>query len=393
MDRTIRRYFFYQFFFSLLFWVPIFVEFQKYIGLSDSTIFNIQSIYYVVFAFLEIPTGFIADRLGRRLSLQGSAVVLLIAQLFPIFMQTEVGMLTHFIFIALARSLNSGASSAYLYEYLRVKSASADYKQWEGKARTFSLVGKIVCWGVVGFLMTWHLTLPYWLTAVSAACALVYTWLLPADVVKKTKEPLLFGSSLWRTLRGSHSLVLIMLQGTALFVLVRILQVNLFQPILKSKNFSLESFGAVMAVMTVFEAIGSFKPQLMQRWTKDVGAVSVLSGLMALSIAAIPFAREIGTILSLCVFSFVTGLAFPIQRQLINDAIGESPFRATLISIESILDRSICALIALSIGAYLERGALNQFLWQAAAGTIVVMLGCHLLLRRALRPSVAPTVQ
>lgn len=393
MDRTIRRYFLYQFFFSLLFWVPVFVEFQKQIGLSDSTIFNIQSIYYVVFAFLEIPTGFIADRLGRRLSLQGSAAVLLIAQLFPIFMPTEAGMLIHFIFIALARSLNSGASSAYLYEYLQVKSATAEYKQWEGKARAFSLVGKIVCWGVVGFLMTWHLTLPYWLTAGSAAGALVYTGLLPADVVKKTKERLMFGASLWHTLRGSNSLVFIMLQGIALFVLVRILQVNLFQPILKSKDFSLESFGAIMAVMTIFEAIGSFKPQLMQRWTKDIGAVSLLSGLMALTLAAIPFAREMGTILSLCVFSFVTGLAFPIQRQLINDAIGPSPYRATLISIESILDRSVCALIALSIGSYLERGALDQFLWQAAAGTIVVMLGCHMLLRRVAKASIAQPVQ
>lgn len=393
MDRTIRRYFLYQFFFSLLFWVPVFIEFQKMIGLTDSAIYGIQSVYYVVFAFLEIPTGFIADRLGRKLSLQGSAAVLLLTQLFPIFMQSETGMMLHFTGIALARSLNSGASSAYLYEYLQTKSAPEQYKQWEGKARAFSLVGKIICWGVVGFLMKLHLTLPYWLTAFSALIALIYTGLLPADAVKRTKERLQFGTSLWQTLRGSNQLTLIMLQGTALFVLVRILQVNLFQPILKTKNFGVESFGIVMALMTVFEAIGSFKPQLMQRWTKDIGAVSVLSGLMALSIAAIPFARETGTVLSLCVFSLVTGLAFPIQRQLINDAIGTSPFRATLISIESILDRSICAVIALSIGAYLERGALDQFLWQASASTIVVMLGCHVFLRRASRPSIAPTVQ
>ncbi len=394
MDRTIRRYFLYQFFFSLLFWVPIFFEFQKQIGLSDATIFGIQSIYYVIFAFLEIPTGFIADKLGRRFSLQGSAAVLLIAQFFPIFMQTHAGMLIHFILIALARSLNSGASSAYLYEYLQTKSAAAEYKQWEGKARAFSLLGKIVCWGAVGFLMKWHLTLPYWLTSVSAAGALLYTHLLPNDALKKTsKAPLLFGASLWESLRGSRSLVLIMVQGIALFVLVRILQVNLFQPILKSKNFGVETFGPIMAAMTLFEAIGSVKPRLMQAFTKDIGAVSLLTALMALAIAIIPVAREVGTIAALCVFSFVTGLAFPIQKQLINDAIGASPLRATLISLESILDRGVCAVVALNIGSYLERGALDQFLWHATAGTIVVMALCHLLLRRVQRSTVLPTVQ
>lgn len=392
MDRTIRRYFVYQFFFSLLFWVPIFFEFQKQIGLSDASIFGIQSIYYVVFAFLEIPTGFIADKLGRRFSLQGSAAVLLVAQFFPIFMQTHTGMLVHFILIALARSLNSGASSAYLYEYLQTKSAAAEYKQWEGKARAFSLLGKIVCWGAVGFFMKWHLTLPYWLTSVSAVLALIYTYRLPIDAVQKTtKAPLLFGATLWQALRGSR-LSMIMVQGIALFVLVRILQVNLFQPILKSKDFGVEMFGPIMAVMTLFEAIGSAKPRIMQAFAKDTGAVSLLTALMALAIAAIPMAREIGTLAALCLFSFVTGIAFPIQKQLINDAIGSSPLRATLISIESILDRSVCAVVALSIGSYLERDALDQFLWHATAGTIVVMALCHLLLRRGQRTIAAPTV-
>ena len=61
--RLIRRYYIFQFLFSMLFWAPIFFEFQKRLGLSDGEIFRIQSLYYLAFCFLEIPTGFFAERL------------------------------------------------------------------------------------------------------------------------------------------------------------------------------------------------------------------------------------------------------------------------------------------------------------------------------------------
>jgi MFS family permease len=68
-----KRFFFvfnsFQFFFSLLLWVPIFYEYQKRIGLNDTEIFKIQSLYYLIFCLMEIPTGYLADWLGYRLCL------------------------------------------------------------------------------------------------------------------------------------------------------------------------------------------------------------------------------------------------------------------------------------------------------------------------------------
>src|SRR5690606_6775932 len=64
-----RRYYAFQFFFNLLLWIPVFYEFQKQLGLDDPQIFRIQSVYYLVFCFLEIPTGAFADRFGYRRSL------------------------------------------------------------------------------------------------------------------------------------------------------------------------------------------------------------------------------------------------------------------------------------------------------------------------------------
>ena len=79
VKRTVRLYYSFQFFFSLLLWVPVFYEYQRRIGLSDTEIFSIQSFYYIVFCLLEIPTGIVADLWGCRRCLRLGAVVLVIA--------------------------------------------------------------------------------------------------------------------------------------------------------------------------------------------------------------------------------------------------------------------------------------------------------------------------
>src|SRR3954469_13469185 len=74
----------FQLFFGLLLWTPIFYEYQKRIGLSDPQIFGIQSIYYVAFCLLELPTGILADRFDYRHSMFAGAAVLVVANLLPV---------------------------------------------------------------------------------------------------------------------------------------------------------------------------------------------------------------------------------------------------------------------------------------------------------------------
>src|SRR4051812_29927329 len=95
----------FQFFFSLLLWIPIFYEYQKRVGLSDVQIFGIQSFYYTVFCLLEIPTGMLADVCGNLACLRLGAGVLVAANLLPIFWPSYLGFGAHFLLIALARSL------------------------------------------------------------------------------------------------------------------------------------------------------------------------------------------------------------------------------------------------------------------------------------------------
>lgn len=386
----VRLYYGFQIFFSLLLWIPIFYEYQKRIGLNDVQIFTIQSIYYTVFCLLEIPTGVLADALGYRFSMRFGAIILVFANALPIFFLNYASFLLHFILIALSRSLISGASSAYLYDGLRAQGASStEYKAIEGNSRSYGLVGKVLIWPFIGYLMEWKFSLPYTLTTIGSVLAVVCAFMLPPDQRplepesgKKSKG---FGllkelGELILVLPRSPIIPLLMVQGLAAFILPRILQTNLFQPILSGKGVSVSSYGIWLAAASVFEAIGSGYPAMKATLKRlsEWSAVSVLSLLLAVTLALIPIAGKIGTLSCLMLFSLAAGMIFPVQKQLMNDAITQSPeasrYRATVLSMESIFDRAICAWVVGGIGIYLSRGEMNRFLYLSAGFCVIGVL-------------------
>ena len=395
MKNVIRSYYGFQFFFSLLIWLPIFHEYQLRIGLTDTQVFDIQSIYYLAFCLVEIPTGMLADRFGYRRCLIGGGIILVLANLLAIYFQNYQGLLWHFLFVALSRSLVSGASSAYIYDFLKSVDSAEIYRGIEGKARAYGLVGKVVCWVGVGSLLDWQMTSPYWLTTLAAGVSVAFAAVLPELTIPSNQsnlnalstdrhdspkkkllpesllETLLSFKFALKTVFARPFLLFLMVQGIGLFVLGRICQVNLFQPILASKTIDVKDFGAVMSLMTVFEALGSAYPGVTKRFMGDLKAIFALTFVMALSLALIPWSSELGTVVWLCIFALAAGLSFPIQKHMINDAIPYSHQRATILSLESILDRATCAWVAALVGSRIGGPeSINAFLNMTAVITV-----------------------
>lgn len=389
--RVIRRYSAFQLFAGLLWWLPVFYVFQRSAGLSDQEIFTIQSVFYLAFCLFDIPTGMIADRFDYRRCLQGGAVILVVANVIPVWQPTFAGFLAQFLLIALAHSLFSGAGSAYLYEYLQRTGNETSYQKAEGSARAWTLIGRIACLPAAGFLMQWYGPSPYLLSAVTCAIAAVIALGFPAlpKAGAHQVEPVLPAlAGALRSLASSKRLMLLMAQGIAVFTLVRIGQANLFQPILESKSLPLQWFGVLMAATTVFEVAGAARSAVLSRFGQ-IRVVLVLTVLMALALASVIPLGLAGTMICLAVFSLASGLAFPVQRKLVNQAITEPARRATLLSIESLADRGVCALVVLALGAFLARGAMSTFLVLLAAAVTVSMVALAVLVNHTRRDRAA----
>ncbi len=394
--RIIRLNYGFQLLFNLLWWMPVFYAYQKAAGLSDTEIFGIQSIYYVAFCLFEVPTGLIADRIGTRNCLRAGAVVMTAANLAPVFSASYTGFLVHFLAIAAGRSLTSGAASAYLYDGLRAERCDEHYLKAEGTARALGLAAKVVCWPLVGPLMAVAHATPYLLSAASAAGSVACAVALPrlagpgggpapaaarGDGGRRGGAFLRDAGTALRCVVSSPWLAMVMVQGVAVFTLSRICQVNLFQPILLDHGIAEASHGGVLAAMTVAEAVASARPQWLSGRLPPVAWVSVLSVVLAGTLAAMALGGPWVTVGLLCLFAAATGFAYPVQRKLVNDAVPAHAPRATLLSVESIVDRAVCALAAVAAGAYLAAGRLDALLWHSALVTVALLGVFQLLLR------------
>ncbi len=254
----------------------------------------------------------------------------------------------------------------------------AEYVHVEGRARAYGLFAKIGCWAVVGFVTESSLLASYWLSLGSAIVAMAYGFLLrertspPREEVASTPH---VGHAVTAVLSQPRLLAL-MVQGMGVFVLARVVQVNLFQPLLLSRGFTLASLGWVMALMTALEALASLRlAPVLKRFAPEK-SVSVLSAGVAVTVAALAFLPHAATLVALGLFSAAIGFAGPIQRQVINAGISASTegrrLRATLLSLESLLDRAVCSVVAWALGPFVQAGRTEVFLLGCGAAFFVI---------------------
>ncbi len=135
----------------------------------------LEIIYAVLVFALDIPTGALADRWGRK-------PLLLAARLFTFFEFFLIGLadnFTLFLIAIVAAALGtvcfSGTGNAFVYDTLKQNGSAEDFERVQGR---LSLIGEgaTLVGGVLGAaIANWNLPLPYFITASFSLLALSAT--------------------------------------------------------------------------------------------------------------------------------------------------------------------------------------------------------------------------
>ena len=190
-QRTIRLYPWYKFFRSLIFWQAVwFLYFQD--QLSAAAAILLYAIYDVATTVMELPSGWLSDRIGRRPTLilsglaeLGGAALLVLGGSFEIFAAGQ-------ILIGVSMAFSSGTDSALLYESLNARGKGDQVERYELRAWRFSFTALAIS-AVTGGLMSMVApVLPFVAVVVAAAGLLTITFLLaepPRAQTNKIEEP------------------------------------------------------------------------------------------------------------------------------------------------------------------------------------------------------------
>lgn len=144
LKSTIWRYYLFGFLKSFTFFSGVLVPFfTQWGGISMFQVQFLQSWFMFWIFIMEVPTGVIADKVGRKYSLALGGLTVAIATLvYGSIPRFEIFLLGEFLF-GVAMAFMSGADDALLYDSLKESGRENESKKIFGRAHTFSLFGML----------------------------------------------------------------------------------------------------------------------------------------------------------------------------------------------------------------------------------------------------------
>jgi len=175
---TIRRYYLYAFVGSLQFTWTTWLAFVLARGGNPGWA---ESAYHLAILLGEVPTGAVADLLGRRFSMMIGLGLSLVAALGHLWIHDTF---TAVLFVGLsgfATTFHSGASQALLYETAEVVGGTDYARKALARANALQLAALAVAPAIAGFLYQWR----DWSPFIAKAIMVSVTFLIVRGMVEK----------------------------------------------------------------------------------------------------------------------------------------------------------------------------------------------------------------
>jgi len=172
MKYNIKMYPYYYAASSFLAFLPIFfLYFSSMLTLKE--VLLLESIYYIAVVILEVPTGYISDLVGRRITLVvGSAMLCLASAVYLVadgFILLAVGQ----VFFALHMALISGTNTVFHYESLKSVGRDSEYGDREAIVNQYGMLAGGTAALVGGWAATSALSTAYVVSLIAGVFALV----------------------------------------------------------------------------------------------------------------------------------------------------------------------------------------------------------------------------
>ena len=364
-------------------------------GLSVAEIGLVFAMQGFVVLGLELPTGGLADSIGRRPVLLTSTVVALASGLVFVFAQSLTAFLVALLLQGVFRALDSGPLEAWYVDVAQADDPGVRVEEALSRAGTVLglaiasgavISGGLVAWDPVPFLTP--LETPYWVSIVLVAANLVATAVLMREPVTHVdtsglrraldsarEAPRVIGGGL-RLLRSNR--VLLALVGVEVFWAVGMIAFETFMPIRLSEVVGGEAeagalMGPVSAAAWGLFAVGSSLAALLSRrvgvaWTAIASAVARAAFIVAMGLTAGP----VGLITAFLVVYTLHGTGGPSHATLLHRQ-AEARNRTTVLSMNSMVAGGAYSLGLLALGPLAE--ATSTATGIVVAGAFSVLAG------------------
>ncbi|MBD3247471.1 MFS transporter [Candidatus Pacearchaeota archaeon] len=258
LKSNIRKFFLFEILISLAFFYPIFNLFYLARGLSITQIAFLGVIWVVTNMALEIPSGIIADKWGRKKSLSLFVFLFMSHSLVLVFAHNYILFLVASAFHAAAFAFYSGTNVAFFYDTLVGLRREKEYVKLWGKINFVIMIPSLTAMFLGGFLFSINEILPYAFTAFFLFMGLLLSFTFQEPKVHKSAHiysVLDHFKESFKTIISKEKFIIIVLTGAVLGFSIDYIY-SYGQIYLKDIGLAASMFGILYAVISLITSFG-----------------------------------------------------------------------------------------------------------------------------------------
>lgn len=373
--------------------IPVLVPFFQDHGLTMEEVFLTQAWFGAVVVAMEVPSGVLADRFGRKRALVSGALFLALGHLSLLWAHDFTGFLVFEGLLGIGVSLMSGADLALLYDTELALGREGESPQAVANLYSMHSASEAVAAVACSLLILSSMDAVVWVQVIAGCVPLAIALTLVEPGVHRAgeREPLRFREVVVHLLRNG-AVIRWTVIALSLWSLTTFFAVWILQRWWAEAAVPLWAFGHLWAFYT---AIAGFAGKFAARAERRLGILLVL-----VLIGALPAFGYLGLASEILWIGLLASTGFFIARGLglvvLRDALNRrtpSRFRATANSLASFGFRAGFVIAGPLVGAWMDHAGTTSTLWLLAAGSVLlsllVLMPLHFAIRRDVRSAAA----
>lgn len=339
LRRNIRLDYISSFIANLNMQSSIWVLYLAYCGLNLAEIGLLEGIYHATSMICEIPSGAVADLLGRKRSMVLSRICIALSCMIMLFADSFWGFALSFIIQAWGNNFNSGSEEALVYDSMKVLGQEEQYMGVYGRLNVVIEVSQGIATVAGGILAEYS-----WVWCYSACVIIAVLALLPVALM--TEAP--YTSAEKRAgirekvaahfracaavLKSDRRIAGIIVYYSMVFAAETLLFFY-SQQYYAQQGYSKIQISLILLIVSAVSCAGAVLSDKIFRKLGDKTALAATLGIGA-GLLCYGFQNLVIAVIAFSIAGFCNSVLYPVHSELLNRLI-PSEQRATLISVDS----------------------------------------------------------
>lgn len=382
----------YSIFSSFVLTRGVFLVYLASKGLSVLEVSAYQAIYSLSTTLLEIPTGFVGDKFGKKKSLLLGNILLSLQAFFMIINNNHIFFMILATMEALAYSFISGSDSALLYEIIKTDNNEEKYLKVNSRLLSIKSITTGLALLVGSIIAKYSWTILYLLAVLIIIISSIILVFVQEPHVEKAitaeKGDKFSLHSLKNTIKKNiiypkEMLFIIFLIATSLIDGFFMCYYNFNQIILETLNVNIEIIGLFFSALYFINSVAYLLADFLN---KHINKKNLFIGILfieSMLFISLAYANSTMVIMLISILiSFFPEVLFIIADSIIQNNI-ISDYRATILSIVSLIRSLMTSVVYIVLGAIFNLINIRNIFMFIGIGICICTITVLLIMNRS----------